>query len=162
MGQGVARYYERIEPLLGSPKLGPVVWQLPPNFHRDDERLAGALDALPEGRHCFEFRHESWFADEVYELLRSHGAALVIGDTPRAPVPDARDDRRLDARSASTAASAAGAATTRPRSCRHGRAGSRSGAGGSRSSPTSTTTGRASRPATRLTLARSLGIEGKG
>jgi uncharacterized protein YecE (DUF72 family) len=85
MGQGVARYYERIEPLLGSPKLGPVVWQLPPNFRRDDDRLAGALDALPEGRHCFEFRHESWFVAEVYELLRSHGAALVIGDTPERP-----------------------------------------------------------------------------
>ncbi len=85
MGQGVARYYERIAPLLGSPKLGPVVWQLPPNFHRDDDRLAGALEALPEGRHCFEFRHESWFVAEVYELLRSHGAALVIGDTPERP-----------------------------------------------------------------------------
>jgi uncharacterized protein YecE (DUF72 family) len=85
MGQGVARYYERIEPLLGSPKLGPVVWQLPPNFHRDDDRLAGALEALPEGRHCFEFRHDSWFVAEVYELLRSHGAALVIGDTPERP-----------------------------------------------------------------------------
>jgi uncharacterized protein YecE (DUF72 family) len=85
MGQGVARYYERIEPLVGSPKLGPVVWQLPPNFRRDDDRLAGALDALPEGRHCFEFRHESWFVAEVYELLRSHGAALVIGDTPERP-----------------------------------------------------------------------------
>ena len=39
----------------------------------------------PEGRHCFEFRHESWFVAEVYELLRSHGAALVIGDTPERP-----------------------------------------------------------------------------
>ena len=37
---------------------------------------------LPPGRHCFEFRHESWFVDEIYELLRSHGVALVIGDRP--------------------------------------------------------------------------------
>src|SRR5947207_14218573 len=81
----VDRYYERIEPLTESPKLGPVLWQLPANFHRDDERLAGTLSALPRGRHCFEFRHESWFADEVYELLRGHGAALVIGDDPRRP-----------------------------------------------------------------------------
>jgi uncharacterized protein YecE (DUF72 family) len=80
MEQGVQRYYERIEPLVESPKLGPIVWQLPPNFRRDDERLAGALAALPPGRHCFEFRHPTWFADEVYDLLRAHGAALVIGD----------------------------------------------------------------------------------
>ena len=83
--QGVARYYERIEPLVGSGKLGPVVWQLPPTFRRDDERLAGALRRLPEGRHCFEFRHESWFVPDVYSLLREHGIALVIGDTPKRP-----------------------------------------------------------------------------
>jgi uncharacterized protein YecE (DUF72 family) len=83
MDRGVERFYERIEPLVGTPKLGPIVWQLPGNFHRDDERLAGALDALPEGRHCFEFRHESWFVPDVYALLRERGAALVIGDTPQ-------------------------------------------------------------------------------
>jgi uncharacterized protein YecE (DUF72 family) len=80
MREGVRRYYERIEPLVESPKLGPIVWQLPPNFRRDDARLAGALEALPRGRHCFEFRHESWFVEPVYSLLRSHGVALVIGD----------------------------------------------------------------------------------
>jgi len=83
--QGVARFYERIEPLLRSPKMGPVLWQLPPNFHRDDERLAGALERLPAGRHCFEFRHETWFVPPVYELLARHGAALVIGDSPERP-----------------------------------------------------------------------------
>jgi uncharacterized protein YecE (DUF72 family) len=82
LDQGLQRFYERIEPLVRSPKLGPVLWQLPPNFHRDDERLASALEALPRGRHAFEFRHATWFADEVYELLRRHGAALVIGDRP--------------------------------------------------------------------------------
>jgi uncharacterized protein YecE (DUF72 family) len=82
LGGGIERYYERIEPLVRSPKLGPVLWQLPANFRRDDERLAAALAALPTGRHCFEFRHESWFAEPVYELLRKHGAALVIGDRP--------------------------------------------------------------------------------
>jgi uncharacterized protein YecE (DUF72 family) len=59
-----------------------VLWQLPPTFRRDDGRLAAALEALPPGRHAFEFRHESWFVDEVYELLRRHGAALVIADRP--------------------------------------------------------------------------------
>jgi uncharacterized protein YecE (DUF72 family) len=85
MGRGVERFYERIEPLVESPKMGPVLWQLPENFHRHDERLAGALDSLPPGRHCFEFRHQSWFADEVYALLREHGVALVIGDHPERP-----------------------------------------------------------------------------
>ena len=71
-----------MEPLVRSPKLGPVLWQLPANFHRNDDRLAAALEALPWGRHCFEFRHSSWFAEPVYDLLRARGAALVIGDRP--------------------------------------------------------------------------------
>jgi len=83
--QGVERFYERIEPLAEAGKLGPVLWQLPENFHRDDERLVAALDRLPDGRHCFEFRHPSWFVSEVMELLRDHGVALVIGDHPSRP-----------------------------------------------------------------------------
>jgi uncharacterized protein YecE (DUF72 family) len=78
-------FSSRIEALGRSEKLGPVLWQLPANFHRSDERLASTLAALPPGRHCFEFRHESWFVPEVYELLRAHRAALVIGDDPRRP-----------------------------------------------------------------------------
>ena len=83
LGGGLETFYERIEPLVRSPKLGPVLWQLPESFHRNDERLAAALAALPPGRHCFEFRHASWFVPEVYALLREHGAALVIGDMPK-------------------------------------------------------------------------------
>jgi uncharacterized protein YecE (DUF72 family) len=53
---------QRIEPLRG--KLGPLLWQLPPTFKRDDDRLAWALDELPaQLRHAFEFRHPSWFVD---------------------------------------------------------------------------------------------------
>ena len=77
---GMKRFYEPLEALTSSGKLGPLLWQFPPNFHRDSERLADSLDALPAGRHAFEFRHESWFTDEVYELLREHGVGLVIGD----------------------------------------------------------------------------------
>jgi uncharacterized protein YecE (DUF72 family) len=44
--------------------------------------LGAALAALPSGRHAFEFRHPSWFADEVYNLLRARGVALVIADRP--------------------------------------------------------------------------------
>jgi uncharacterized protein YecE (DUF72 family) len=83
--QGIHRFYERIEPLVGTPKLGPVLWQLPGWFARDDERLAGALALLPPGRHAFEFRHPSWFVPSVTELLRRHGVALAVGDHPSRP-----------------------------------------------------------------------------
>ncbi len=84
-GPGARRFFEAIKPLVDSPKLGPILWQLPASFRRDDERLAAALAELPEGRHCFEFRHPSWFTPEVYELLRGHRIALVIGDDPERP-----------------------------------------------------------------------------
>ena len=83
LGPGLERFYARIEPLVDSPKLGPLLWQLPPNFRRDDERLAAALARLPRGeRHAFEFREASWFHPDVYALLREHDVALVIGDRP--------------------------------------------------------------------------------
>jgi uncharacterized protein YecE (DUF72 family) len=85
MKRGVERFYERIEPLIETGKLGPVLWQLPERFPRDEERLASALEQLPGGRHCFEFRHPSWFTPEVYALLKRHGVALVIGDHPERP-----------------------------------------------------------------------------
>ncbi len=85
LGAGWERFHERIAPLIEAGKLGPVLWQLPANFHCDLERLRTALDQLPEGRHCFEFRHPSWFNDDVYEALRHGGAALVIGDHPERP-----------------------------------------------------------------------------
>jgi uncharacterized protein YecE (DUF72 family) len=76
--------YERIAPLLRSPKLGPLLWQLPPTFACDLERLANALEHLHDGhRHAFEFRHPSWFREETYTLLREHDVALVIGDRPQ-------------------------------------------------------------------------------
>jgi uncharacterized protein YecE (DUF72 family) len=85
VGTGVERFYERIEPLIESRKLGPILWQLPGNFRCDLGRLESALAQLPDGRHCFEFRHPSWFTKRVYELLREAGAALVIGDDPERP-----------------------------------------------------------------------------
>jgi uncharacterized protein YecE (DUF72 family) len=85
LAEGIGRFYEGIEPLGESGKLGPIVWQFPANFHRDDDRLGRALPLLPPGRHCFEFRHESWFTESVYKQLRAHNAALVIADSPRWP-----------------------------------------------------------------------------
>jgi uncharacterized protein YecE (DUF72 family) len=83
--EGVSRFYERIQPLIQAECLGPILWQLPETFHRDAERLAGALAGLPAGRHAFEFRHPSWFVFEVYEILCAHDVALVIGDHPDHP-----------------------------------------------------------------------------
>ena len=83
--QGVARFYERIEPLIEAGRLGPVLWQLPGNFHRDDERLHRWLAALPQGEHTIEFRHESWFVPPVMRALRERGVALTIGDHPERP-----------------------------------------------------------------------------
>ena len=85
---GIHRYYERLMPLVEADKLGPVVWQFPATFRREGdalERVANTLELVPPGRHCFEFRHESWFASETYAVLREHNAALVIGDHPRWP-----------------------------------------------------------------------------
>jgi len=80
---------ERIAPLADAGKLGPLLWQLPPTFVRDDERLSEALAAFPPVvRHAVEFRHESWFAPRPLELLADHGVALVVGDRPGAPGPD--------------------------------------------------------------------------
>jgi len=79
------RYYDAIRPLAESPKLGPVLWQFPANFKRDEQRLADALAILPPGRHAFEFRDRSWFTDDVFALLRAYGAALAYGDHPERP-----------------------------------------------------------------------------
>ena len=88
---GLARLEERIAPLREADELGPVLWQLPASFRRDDVRLAETLARLPDGRHAFEFRHPSWFDDDVYALLREHRAALVVADRnglPEAPWVD--------------------------------------------------------------------------
>ena len=63
-------------------RLGPVLFQLPPFLKKDAARLREFLALIPEGRQAaFEFRHASWFDDEVYEALRSRGAALCSADT---------------------------------------------------------------------------------
>jgi uncharacterized protein YecE (DUF72 family) len=85
VGEGIGRFYEPLQPMIEAGRLGPVLWQLPENFHRDDERLAGWLSLLPSGRHTIEFRHASWFVPEVFDALRAHGVALTIGDHPSRP-----------------------------------------------------------------------------
>ncbi|MDD9938445.1 MAG: DUF72 domain-containing protein [Myxococcales bacterium] len=62
-------------------QLGAVLFQLPPYMRKDRERLASFLGELPSGvRASLEFRHKSWFEDEIFALLREHDAALCISD----------------------------------------------------------------------------------
>jgi uncharacterized protein YecE (DUF72 family) len=63
LGPSMKRFYDGIAPLASSPKLGPVLWQLPGRMKADVPLLESALDQLPPGRHAFEFRHPSWFSD---------------------------------------------------------------------------------------------------
>jgi uncharacterized protein YecE (DUF72 family) len=85
LGEGWQILGERLAPMIDAGRLGPVLWQLPPSQARDDGRLERALSELPPGRHAFEFRHASWFCEPVEDLLRRHGAALVIADHPERP-----------------------------------------------------------------------------
>ena len=63
------------------PRLGPLLYQLPPIMKKDVPRLAAFLESAPKGpRYAFEFRHASWFDDEVWALLRQHGVALCIAE----------------------------------------------------------------------------------
>ena len=60
------------------PKLGPLLIQLPPNFALKLDRLKAFVELLPEHRYAIEFRHESWWTEEVYALLRSHNVAFCL------------------------------------------------------------------------------------
>ncbi|TMQ25739.1 MAG: DUF72 domain-containing protein [Candidatus Rokuibacteriota bacterium] len=69
-------------------RLGPLLFQLPPNFKVDAGRLADVLVLLPpDVRAAFEFRNASWFTDEVYTLLRARNAALCVADTDEDATP---------------------------------------------------------------------------
>jgi uncharacterized protein YecE (DUF72 family) len=62
-------------------RLGPLLFQVPPNFQKDVPRLRAFLALLPRGRRvAFEFRHPSWFDSEVFGLLRKRRVALCIAD----------------------------------------------------------------------------------
>src|SRR4030095_6753810 len=81
------RFFCNMARLLG-PKLGPLLFQLPPNFRRDSARLAGVVELIPSDlRAAFEFRHPTWFDEEVYALLRKRNVALCIVDHDDGPTP---------------------------------------------------------------------------
>jgi uncharacterized protein YecE (DUF72 family) len=81
-------YFLRVANVLG-PKLGPTLFQLPPNLKKDLPRLVDFLALIPRTwRAAFEFRHASWLDDEVFAALQSHNAALCIADTDPADEGD--------------------------------------------------------------------------
>jgi uncharacterized protein YecE (DUF72 family) len=82
----LATLYKNLEAL--GDKRGPVLFQLPPNLKQDLPRLEAFLALLPaDHRAAFEFRQDSWFADDTYALLRSAGAALVLSEREDASPP---------------------------------------------------------------------------
>lgn len=85
----VPRFLSTIEPLARAEKLGPVLFQLPPNLKADTSLLAEFLAILPRSvPSAFEFRHESWFTDEIFDLLKTHGRALCVAETEERTTPD--------------------------------------------------------------------------
>ncbi len=82
------KYLLETAALLGQ-RLGVVLFQLPPNSKKDADRLQAFLGLLPdETRAAFEFRHESWFDDEVLDLLRKKNCACVVSDTDEKPLTE--------------------------------------------------------------------------
>jgi uncharacterized protein YecE (DUF72 family) len=70
------------------PKLGVLLFQLPPNFKKNADVLRAFVDLLPEGtRAAFEFRHESWLDAETYDILRGRRVALCVADSEKMSTP---------------------------------------------------------------------------
>ena len=86
-------FYSALLPVIRAGRIGVILFQLPPNLKADTERLASFLkEAAPEGsgrlRIAFEFRHASWFSNEVFEVLRQHQAALCVAESDELATPD--------------------------------------------------------------------------
>lgn len=81
-------FFRAIDPLRSARRLGPVLYQLPPNLKCDFPLLADYLALLPKDlRFTFEFRHESWLNDPVYELLGKHNVSLCVAESDKLEVP---------------------------------------------------------------------------
>jgi uncharacterized protein YecE (DUF72 family) len=85
----VPRFLATIEPLAAARKLGPVLFQLPPNLKSDAALLKDFLARLPRTLPAaFEFRNDSWFSDSTWDLLKSHGTALCVAESEERTTPD--------------------------------------------------------------------------
>ncbi len=84
----LGRFLRSIEPLAGAGKLGPALFQLPPNLKADCALLDAFLAKLPRSlRAAFEFRHQSWFSPEVYAVLRTRNVALCQAESDELATP---------------------------------------------------------------------------
>jgi uncharacterized protein YecE (DUF72 family) len=82
-------FLKSLDPLRAAQRLGPILFQLPPYLRCDETRLRDFLAILPrDTRYTFEFRHESWFTDAIYEVLRKHDAALCWAESEKLEAPD--------------------------------------------------------------------------
>ena len=85
----VPRFLATLQPLAQAGKMGPLLFQLPPNLKAEIAVLEEFLGALPRAvPAAFEFRHESWFSDQVFDLLRQHRRALCVAETEERTTPD--------------------------------------------------------------------------
>jgi uncharacterized protein YecE (DUF72 family) len=85
----VPRFLATIQPLAQAGKLGPVLFQLPPNLKADTSLLEQFLATLPRAvPSAFEFRHASWFTDEIFALLKKNNRALCVAETEERTTPD--------------------------------------------------------------------------
>src|SRR5438477_4028176 len=85
----VKRFLGTIEALARAERLGPVLFQLPPNLTADRELLETFLATIPRGlRAAFEFRHTSWFGDDIFHMLREYNIALCVAETEERTTPD--------------------------------------------------------------------------
>ena len=82
-------FFKAIDPLRSAGRLGPVLFQLPPAMKCDQALLADFLATLPRDiRFAFEFRHASWLADPIYQLLEQHRIALCLAESDKLVVPE--------------------------------------------------------------------------
>ena len=82
-------FFRAIDPLRATRRLGPVLFQLAPNFKADPPLLAAFLEKLPQDmRFAFEFRNNTWLTDEVNGLLAKHGVALCLAESEKFEVPE--------------------------------------------------------------------------
>jgi uncharacterized protein YecE (DUF72 family) len=89
-GDAAEVFLRSIDPLRSARRLGPILFQLPPQMPSNVELLAKFLGELPENlRYAFEFRHPSWLADEVYRVLEGRNVALCVAESEKLETPDA-------------------------------------------------------------------------
>src|SRR5207302_5827155 len=82
-------FFRAIDPLRAARRLGPVLFQLPPNMKADVELLRAFVGKLPDDILCaFEFRNKTWLEDEVYRVLESRGIALCLAESEKFEVPE--------------------------------------------------------------------------